>query len=282
MKLGSRLFLLLLASAGRAAPLEDRFARFDGGKVHYRTGGRGADALVFVHGWACGAESWRGQETAFSERRVIVVELSGHGRSDAPRSGYTLDHFARVVEAVLRDAKVERVVLVGHSMGAPVVGRFAGLFPKKTLGLVLVDGAMRPFIPKSEMDKTLAGLRAGYRAAAPPLIDSWLTPVRNERLRGEIRAMMLATPERAAIGAFESMADGKAYERGPITVPTLAVLAKSHGWSADDMAFFRALAPRLESIVWDGVSHFLMMEKPEEFNGIVREFLAKNGLLAPR
>ena len=61
-----------------------------------------------------------------------------------------MDLFARAVEAVRAAAGVDRVVLVGHSMGTPVVRQFYRLFPKKTLGLVAVDGSLRPFFTKPE------------------------------------------------------------------------------------------------------------------------------------
>lgn len=271
---------LLLAGAGRAAEPEHRFARFGKARVHYQMSGQGEEALIFVHGWACDADFWRRQAGVLPSARVIAVDLPGHGRSDKPRADYTLDFFARSIAAVMRDAKVKRAVIVGHSMGAPVAGRFYGLYPKKTLGLVIVDGAMRPFMPKDDMAKLIADLRADYRAIAPPMVDSWLTAVKDAKLRGEIRAAMLATPDHVGIGAFQGMADEKAYERGPIKVPVLAVLAKSHGWSADTEPFLRTLAPTLDLHVWDEVSHFLMMEKPGEFDGALRAFLSKYKLLA--
>ncbi len=50
---------------------------------------------------------------------MITVDLPGHGESDKPQIAYTMDLFARAVEAVMRDAGVDQAVLVGHSMGTP-------------------------------------------------------------------------------------------------------------------------------------------------------------------
>jgi pimeloyl-ACP methyl ester carboxylesterase len=257
------------------AAAQDRFAAFEGGKVHYRAVGAGKDALVFVHGWTCSSKSWRFQENAFPDRRVIIVDLPGHGESSAPKANYSLAFFARSLDAVLSDAGVERAVLIGHSMGAPIVGRFARDYPKKTLGLVLVDGAMRPFLPDAEMRKTVASLRADYKTAAPAMIDSWLTAVKDGVLRAELRATMVAAPEHVGVSAFEGMADSAAYAKGPLRVPVLAVLAKSHGWTDADLGFLRALAPKIRIAQWNGVSHFLMLERPREFNELVRGFLTE-------
>jgi pimeloyl-ACP methyl ester carboxylesterase len=86
----------------------------------------------------------------FGSLHLIAVDLVGHGKSDKPHVRYTMEVFARSIDSVLTDAKIKRAVLVGHSMGTPVVRQFLRLFPEKTAGLVIVDGALRDaFFPKS-------------------------------------------------------------------------------------------------------------------------------------
>lgn len=155
------------------------------------------------------------------------------------RAAPPIDYFSRSIAAVMLDVKIERAVLVGHSMGAPVVGQFHKLHPEKTLGLVLVDGRMEPMGIE---------IRGDYRTEAPPLIDSWLIPVQDVKLRGEIRAAMLSTPDHVAISAMEGMADKAAYNRGPVEIPVLAILAKTSKWPAGTDLFFRRLAPKLDLI----------------------------------
>jgi pimeloyl-ACP methyl ester carboxylesterase len=273
-------FVLLMAGAGQASELKSRFAGFDGNKVHYLMSGKGDDALIFVHGWTCNADFWRGQLQAFSTIPVIAVDLPGHGQSDKPRTDYTMAYFARSIEAVMRDAGVKRAVLVGHSMGTPVVRQFYRLYPEKTLGLVVVDGALRLFMPPAQMEAFAAQLRADYKTAGAQMIDGMLTPVKDEKLKSEIRAAMLSTPDYVALSAMTGMADQKIYEQDQIKVPVLAVMAKSPFWAADTESFMRSLAPDLEFHMWEGVSHFLMMEKADEFNKALQEFLVKHRLLA--
>ena len=132
-----------------------RFAWQDGAKVHYKSLGDPAAtaAVVFVHGWSCDMTSWRAQVRAFEGKaRVLLLDLPGHGESDRPDGEYTMERFADAVEAVLRDAKVERALVVGHSMGTPVARQFLRKFPQKTLGLV-ARGRRAP--------KPLQGPRAG-------------------------------------------------------------------------------------------------------------------------
>jgi len=272
------LLVLLLAGAA-SAEMKSRFAKFDGGKVHYQIGGKGEDALIFVHGWTCNGDFWRGQTSAFPSLRVIAVDLPGHGQSDKPHADYTMAYFARSLEAVMHDAGVKRAVLVGHSMGTPVVRQFYRLYPDKTLGLVVVDGALRLFFPKAQMDQFVAQLKSNYASAAPQMIDGMLMPIKDAKLKSEIRTVMLSTPDYVAISAMDGMADEKIYTPDTIKVPVLAVLAKSPFWSPDTESFLRSLAPQLDFHMWEDVSHFLMMEKPQEFNQTLQAFLKNYKLL---
>ncbi len=257
-----------------------RFVRLDGFRVHYKSYGKGKEALVFVHGWTCNLDFWKAQAPAFEGKRVILIDLPGHGQSDKPQIAYTMDLFARAVDAVLRDAGVDRAVLVGHSMGTPVSREFYRKYPQKTLALVIVDGPLRPFGDRKMMDGFIAPLRGpNYKEAASRFVDGMLGPQVPAALREEIKSSMLSTPQTVAISAMEGMADETIWKQDKINVPVLAILAKSPFWPADTEQFFRSLAPKLDYQIWEGVSHFLMMEKPKEFNEAVAAFLSKNDLL---
>ena len=269
--------------ASRSAPSESqsRFATLDRVRVHYTSAGRGREALVFVHGWMCNLNFWRLQAPAFARRmRVIAIDLPGHGQSDKPRIAYTQDLFARAVDAVLRDAGVRRAVLVGHSMGTPVVRQFYRHCPQKVLALVIVDGALRPFAPREAMERFITPLRGeNYRAVASRMVDGMLGEQMPASLRNEIRSAMLDTPQHVALSAVEGTMDETIWRQDHITVPVLAVLARSPAWPPDNEQFYRRIAPQIEYQMWDGVSHFLMMERPEEFNRMLMNFLVRNGFV---
>ncbi|MDQ2922099.1 MAG: alpha/beta fold hydrolase, partial [Acidobacteriota bacterium] len=155
-----------LPSADKKSEGESRFAKLDLGagqkpaRVHYVNYGKGKEALVLIHGWTMNVDNWRDQIPDFARRsRVIAIDLPGHGQSDKPQTTYSMDLFARAVDAVMRDAKVKRAVLVGHSMGTPVVRQFYRKYPQKTLAIVIVDGALRPFGDKAMMDRIIEGFR---------------------------------------------------------------------------------------------------------------------------
>jgi pimeloyl-ACP methyl ester carboxylesterase len=277
------LALLLVFSAtvfaSNNAP-KSNWTKFGENKIHYYDIGntKQKSAVVFVHCWTCNNDFWRESMTAFPEMRVIAVDLIGHGKSDKPKTDYTMEYFAKSIEAVLKTAKVEKAVLVGHSMGTPVIRQFYRLYPEKTAALVIVDGGLRPFAPKAEIDKFFAPLRANYKQFSQGFIDGMLQPIKDDKLKTEIRTTMLATPDYVAVSAMDGMNDEKNFASDKINVPVLAILAKSPFWAADTEQFLRGLASNLEFQMWDGVSHFLMMEKPAEFNQSVKAFLVKNKL----
>ena len=269
------------ALAAKSLAVEPRDAKLDGHRIRYETHGIGREALVFVHGWTCNLNFWSRQAPAFTTKtRVIAIDLPGHGQSDKPEVAYTMDLFARAVDAVLRDAGVDRGVLVGHSMGTPVIREFYRKYPRKTLALVIVDGPLRPFGDKKMMEQFLAPLRGpGYKEAASKFIDNMFGQNTTADLRAEIKNSMLSTPQSVALSAMDGMAEESIWKQDKIKVPVLAIMAKSPFFPADTEQFYRMIAPNLEYQMWDGPGHFLMMEKPKEFNDVLAGFLMKNGLL---
>ena len=275
----SLLFVLLLASASLATA-DEKYAKLDTTRIHYVSEGKGKDAVVLVHGWGCNLTLWRDQIAELSKRaRVIAVDLPGHGLSDKPETKYDMDLFAAAIDAVMKDAGVERAVLVGHSMGTPVVRQFYRKYPQKTSAIVIVDGGLRPFGTKEQREQFMAPLRGpGYKDVLTQMfsgMSATLSDADKERIKSSFRNV----PQPVLVSAMEAMAEESLYATDKINVPVLAILAKSPFWAADTEQFLRSLAPDLEYQMWDGVSHFLFMDKPKEFDATVIAFLDKKKLL---
>ena len=273
-----------LAAADPGAP-QSRFTELDGLKIHYTNYGDAPFAVVFVHGWSCDETVWDAQGPALVRQnvRAVTIDLPGHGQSDKPRINYTMDLYAQAIDAVLRDAQVEKAVLVGHSNGTPAIRQFYRRFPEKVSALVIVDGKLRPVADRATLEKFIAPLRGDdYAKAAGAVIEGMTKPIANHKLRAEIKAMMLSTPQHVAVSEFESTLDPQLWNADPINVPVLMVLAKSPLWNAEYEQFARSLAPQLDYEVWENVSHFLMMEKPREFSDALLAFMRKHLLLPER
>jgi pimeloyl-ACP methyl ester carboxylesterase len=263
-------------------PPEDRFAKLDGMRVHYQNYGKGEEAIVFVHGWTCNLNFWKANVPAFvGKTRVIAVDLPGHGQSDKPEVAYSMDLFARSIDAVLQDAGVRRVTLVGHSMGTPVIRQFYRNYPNKTRALVIVDGPLRGFGDPAQMKQFLDPLRGpNYKAQAEQMVGYMTQPVKDPKNREEIKAAMLSAPQHVMVGAMDGMVDPAIWKtQDKINLPALALMAKNPQWTAEYEKFVRELAPGVDYQMWDGVSHFLMMDEPEKFNVTVLAFLKKNNLV---
>ncbi|MEP7077732.1 MAG: alpha/beta hydrolase [Chthoniobacterales bacterium] len=284
--LRARLPALILALGALAmcpcegAELSSDFAELNGMKVHYSSYGNGPETLVFVHGWMCDRTFWDGQVKAFGdEARAIAIDLPGHGESDKPEIDYTMQLHADAVAAVMRKARMEGATLVGHSNGTPVIREFYRRYPEKVRALVIVDGALRPFAEKEEMAKFIEPLKQpDFHATVPPFIDAMLRPLKNAATREKIKAAMLSAPQHVAVSEMEAITNPDLWRPDRINVPTLMILAKQPAWNADYEKFVRGLIPDLDYHVWPGVSHFLMLDKPEEFNAALKSFLQKRRL----
>ena len=280
------LICCLSASAAFAQPApkpQSRFAQLEGMRVHYQNYGRGSEALIFIHGWTCNANFWKANVPAFiGATRVIAVDLPGHGESDKPQTAtYSMDLFARAVDAVLQNAKVEHAVLIGHSMGAPVLRQFYRKFPTKVRALVIVDGSLKVMGTREQMNPFLEPLRKpDYLKSAEQSVTYLTNGMKNEAVRAEVKTAMLSAPQHVMVSAFEEMLNPEVW-REPVkfTVPVLALMALNPQWDKAYEAFVRETAPGVEYQVWPGVSHFLMMDEPEKFNGTVMTFLKRNKLI---
>jgi len=276
-----------MAKKASAADGQSRYTKLDLGpghgsaRIHYKSYGKGREALVLIHGWSCNLDYWRDSIPDFAKRnRVIAIDLPGHGQSDKPETAYTMDLFARAVDAVLRDAKVDRAVLVGHSMGTPVARQFYRKYPQKTLAIVIVDGALRNFPDKKFLDGLIDGLRApNYKETGAQMFAAMAGPHLSAENQQRIQTSFVSTPQYVLVGAMEGMADDSIWGQDKINVPVLAIMAKSIFYAPDTEQFYHSLVPNLDYQLWDGVGHFLMMEKPKEFNEAVIAFLDKNKLL---
>lgn len=273
--------LLVVAMPIAAKDGESKYATLNGAKIHYQSyGGNGKDAFVLVHGWSCDLNHWKYQIPELAKRgRVIALDLPGHGQSDKLQITYTMDHFAAAIDAVMRDAKVEHAVVIGHSMGTPVARQFYRKYPQKTLAIVIVDGGLRPFGDKAMRDQFLNMFRGENYKEAGSQMFAQMTPVLPASDKEIVKASFVNTPQNVLVSAMESMNDDALYANDKINVPVLAILAKSPFWPADTEQFLRGLVPDLEYHMWEGVDHFLHLEKAKEFNETVIAFVDKKKLL---
>lgn len=264
-----------------AAP--SRFTTFDGAKVHYKSIGdpSARTAVVFIHGWSCDMTSWRAQAPAFEGKaRILLIDLPGHGKSDRPAVDYTMDRFAGAVEAVMRDAGVDRALLVGHSMGTPVARQFWRKYPQKTIGIVAVDGALRTHFKNSAQVEKLATMFSGpdFAKAMEGFLRAAFAPSTPERVMTDVRKMAAGATQQVAVSAMRNQFDPAIWKDDAVRVPLLVLVAKGPNWGADYFAYVKTLNPSAEIHEIPDAGHFVMMERPAEVNGLLVSFATKTGV----
>ena len=281
--------ILALAASARADGPADvldkapsKFAKSGDVKVHYKSLGEGKTAVVFVHGWCCDLTVWRDQAAALDGKvRMLFVDLPGYGLSDKPKIEYTPEEFAKGVEAVVKDAGVEHAVLVGHSMGTPVVRQFYRLFPDRTKA-ARVRGRRSAAVHQGpgRAGAVPGHVQGGDIQGNGPEVSQ---PDVHQGLAGGLEeARREDRGRRRPAGGDQldaRMLGPKWWDEDPVKVPAQALMAKSQFWTDDYKAFVKKLVPDLDYREFDGVGHFLFMEKPKEFNAALAEFLQKQGVM---
>jgi pimeloyl-ACP methyl ester carboxylesterase len=259
--------VLALTLAAVASP-----ATVDGIRIHSTVRGSGPKTIVFVHGWTCDESSWDAQVPFFEKNyRVITLDLPGHGKSGSPANGpLTMELFARAIEAVRVEAKAGKVALVGHSMGTPVIRQYARLYPGNVAAMVPVDGALHlsgsPNAPNPERMKGADGLK-NREAMIRGMFGKSATPA----IQDHILKMMLAAPETTAYQAMAATFAAPNWPAETFAVPALGIYA-DHS-AAYDPGYFKKIFPNGSAVEVPGTGHFVMVEKPAEFNKLLADFL---------
>ena len=269
----------------KVADDESHFISHGANRIHYVTTGRGNRTIVLIHGWSCNLDFWREQIPALSAKaRLILIDLPGHGQSDKPPTGYTMDYFAQAVLAVLRDARVEKAIFIGHSMGGAVIARVHHHAPEKVAALVSLDGLLCRLSGSTEEGRALVGGFASphYREHAQGFIRPLFPIPGTEALRDRVTAEMLATPQHVMLGGMLAMIspDQPDWILQKVNAPVIVINARTPWWNVAYESYVLSLSPQSDYMIMDGVGHFLMLERPAEFNAILLQKLRKFGLIA--
>jgi N-formylmaleamate deformylase len=131
-------------------------------KLHYYRIRRGGAPVVFVHGITDDGQCWIPVVKALPEKYdAYLVDLRGHGKSDAPETGYTLENLALDVDGLIRALQLDKPILIGHSLGAIVSLLLAGIRPETPRAILLEDPPpfWRPGYPSSDDEQKRAAMR---------------------------------------------------------------------------------------------------------------------------
>ncbi|MFE1860376.1 alpha/beta fold hydrolase [Streptomyces anandii] len=234
--------------------------------------------LVFVHGWTADRHRWDHQLDHFSAgRRVVRLDLRGHGESGGAGSR-TIEEAAADVVALLDHLKIERCVLVGHSMGGMIAQTIALAQPERVERLVLVGSISRMTYSRGRGLLMAASTLVPFKLFVAANIQRAFAPGHpREDIRRHIRASA-ATPREVVMTCYSAMRAFDVLDRlGEIRVPVLLV----HGYHDIQLPVRQMLriakaCPDAEVRVIDA-GHEIPLEKPAELTAALDRFLTARG-----
>jgi pimeloyl-ACP methyl ester carboxylesterase len=247
----------------------------DGVEISYTVQGQGTPALVFVHGWSCDKTYWREQVPEFSKKfKVVTIDLGGHGKSGLNRDNFTIGSFGDDVAAVVNGLELDKVILIGHSMGGSVIIDAATKLPGKVEALIGIDTYEQlndTTLTSEMMQKLLAPFRADFKNSTMAFVKSMFPATADSVLVETIAMDMSSAPENVAIQAFTSMFDYDKKAKWVLKDLQLPVYAVSTDFWPTDVEGNRKYTKSFEVKLMKGYGHFLMLENPEMFNRLLGE-----------
>jgi pimeloyl-ACP methyl ester carboxylesterase len=257
-------------------------ADVNGVKLYYETHGEGLP-LVLAHGGGGDLLQWTYQVPHFSERyRAITFDNRGHGRSETPETGYSIDVFSEDILGLLDVLSLERVVLVGLTMGAMTALRFALDHPDRLLGMVLVgasEGGREEMRERFEMSAQIAedhGMEMLAEGFCSVVFSPWFLEERSDFV-AECRKNMQASSPQGYARSIRALANRPPLKDrlGEIRTRTLVVVGKNDvtEFPLEDADLYAQGITDARLVKIEKAGHLASIEQPEVFNSLLEEFL---------
>lgn len=267
--------LLLFSDGCKKQPITS-VTSADGVKIVFNQQGKGKPAIVFVHGWSNNKSIWDDQVAHFSEKyKTIAVDLAGSGESGNNRLNWTMSAFGDDIAAIIDKLKLDKVVLVGFSMGAPVVVEAAAKAPENISGVILVDD--------------LLNIETNYPPEMIHLYDSIMMDVISnptiEKTEGTFfktniqenynRVLTMLHKNSSMTGFRESLLEYFKWLNENCTETLRKVKAPVTAINSDseptNVEAFRKYVPSFRAKIIPGVGHVVFWDAPDEFNRLLEE-----------
>ena len=286
------LILVACGGAQEAAPppvedppvVESGVARFGQSEIYYELAGEGEPTVILLHGGMLDCHMWDGQfELLARTNRVLRYDASAHGKSILPPDAYW-DH-ADLLE-LMNSLEIERAVLFGLSLGGKTAINLSLEDPERVEAIVAVSSGLSGYRFESEFfleqrDLMIDAWRVGeFDAVVESFQRCWTDgPHRapedvDPEVREKVRAMARNGLEHAMEGRT---IDPPAIERlDELQLPMLMIVGELDMPGILEIADMVVAAnPNAELVTIPDTAHMVNMEKPEEFNELLFEYLAR-------
>jgi pimeloyl-ACP methyl ester carboxylesterase len=251
----------------------------NGIRIHYwRTGGA-KPVMVMAHGFSDDGLCWTSFAKEFEDRYdIILMDARGHGLSDAPGAQDSIDSMVEDLAALIRELKLEKPVLVGHSMGSATVAGFAAKYPDVPRAVVLEDpglGQMPPGGMRRDPEKMRADIIARNNTSEKDLVAQCM---KDTPKWGAAECEIWAPSKRRLHPNVANILGGV---RTPmkeqfthITVPTLILKADAKPDARKQNEEVTAVLKQGKIVHIDGAGHNVRREGKAQSVAVMNEFLA--------
>lgn len=245
-------------------------------------GERGAEAIVFLHGFPLDHTMWQHQLDALSAHyRCLAPDLRGFGSSPLPSEGssWTMDDLADDVVALLDKLRIEQATFCGLSMGGYIAFALWRNHRGRIRRLILADTKATADTPQAKANRQRQAelVRAqGVAPLADEMVPKLLSPDKQATLSDSLRQMILRARPETVLAALPALAErpDMSERLGEITVPTLIVVGEDDALSPiSDAQLMYDRLPNAQLVIIPSAGHMSPFEEPEAFNRAVLEFM---------
>jgi 3-oxoadipate enol-lactonase len=240
------------------------------------SGGGGAVPIVFLHGVGSDKSVWRPQLEHFGQnRRAVAFDYPGYGDSDPAPEGTTRDDYASAIISAMHELGIDRAHICGLSLGGVIAIAIDHADEERCASLILADTfAVHPD-GQAIYERSIAASN-DLRAMAEARVDVLLAQPVDPAIRSEVvETMARIDPTAYCIGAEAVwLADQRDRARG-IDVPTLVLCGTEDKVTPPQLSNELAdLIPRARMELIQGAGHLGNLEKADDFNLMVEQFIA--------
>jgi pimeloyl-ACP methyl ester carboxylesterase len=246
----------------------------DGARIAYDDVGSSDVAVIFVHCWTCNRHEWdHARDALASSHRVVTLDLAGHGDSSKDRASWTMTAFGDDVRAVAEALSLKNVILVGHSMGGPVIVEAARAMKGRVRALVAIDtlSNLEAHPDAAKLQPMLDALSNDFAATSEKLMRERFGKHADPAVIDVVLKDRLAVDPKSATAMATSMFT---YDAGPVVgelgLPLREINADNHPTNVEGN---KKIVADFDAIILDDVGHWPMREKPKAFEDALAKVL---------
>jgi pimeloyl-ACP methyl ester carboxylesterase len=257
--------------------------------------------VLCVHGLTANSRCWDVIASSLApEHNMLAIDLRGRGLSDKPPAGYAMHHHIRDIFCVIDDLKQEKIVLMGHSLGAFISLAFAAHYPERTEKIILMDGGGQ--LTQDQWEKVTAAIKPSLdrlgqvfpsfdayvaHMKQAPFLQPWSRAIENyfryesEAVEDGVRSRINPANIQEEIKNIQQEVPSEYYSK--VICPVLILRATNGILSRDDLVLPESAVEKMVSQIPNahcvsikGTNHFsILFQRNEKRDKAIEEFITE-------